>query len=132
MNIDIFFVCVCVCLSLSLSVCISSFVFPIRMLFFTTECCVIFRTDGLVPNIWYQSIGGSSTRCRPPLQYNILFSIHLKKQRRKKANTSSNLTAYGRFEARYAQREKEREVLRMLRRHYGSSVYAADRDVLDR
>ena len=26
----------------------------------------------------------------------------------------------------------DRNVLRMLRRHYGSSVYAADRDVLDR
>ena len=27
-------------------------------------CCLHFRTDGLVPNIWYQGIRGSSTRCR--------------------------------------------------------------------
>jgi hypothetical protein len=59
-----------------------------------SNAVLIFRTDGLVFYIWYQSVGGSSTRCRPsfqPAQYSVLctafgFSHHLKKQGRKKEN----------------------------------------------
>ena len=44
MSIDI------LCASLSLSLCVSCFTSPICRFFFNTECCVIFRIDGLVPN----------------------------------------------------------------------------------
>ena len=38
------------CLSLSLSLCVFCVASSIRRFFFTTDCCVIFRIDGLVPN----------------------------------------------------------------------------------
>jgi hypothetical protein len=78
------------CLSLSLSVRIVKSV--IRRYLTLIECCLIFRIDGLVSNIWYQS-----SRFFNPLSAAIStcttfgLALHLEKQRRKKANTSSNL-----------------------------------------
>ena len=51
------------------------------------RCYLHFRTDRLVPNIWYQSVGGSSTRWRTS-SYTTQHSVFVffEEQRRKKKN----------------------------------------------
>ena len=56
--------------------------------FFTIiKCCSCFRIAGLVPNIWYQSVRGPSTRCRPS-SYTPQHSVFalFEEQRRKKTS----------------------------------------------
>ena len=80
------FVPLSLCLSLSLFVSIS--LIRIHRFFITTECCMLLHTDGFIPNIWYQSVGGFSTRCRPSsytTQHSV-FSFFLEEQSRKKTN----------------------------------------------
>ena len=75
-------VCVCVC------VCVCAYLaYSHTQVLHHHRCCSYFRTDDLVPNIWYQSVGGSSTRCRSSLyttQHSVFISFE--EQRRKKKN----------------------------------------------
>ena len=59
-------------LSLSLSLCASCFLSHAGSSP-SQNVALAFALTALFTNIWYQSIGGSSTRCQPPLQHNILF-----------------------------------------------------------
>ena len=84
---------------LSLSLCVFCLASPIRRFFFNTDCyCVISSTLTalLIPNNWYQSVGCSPSRCRPPfqlLEHNILFSVCVwrnREDRRRKTRLASH------------------------------------------
>jgi hypothetical protein len=69
--------------------------------FLFIECCLIFRTGGIASNIWYQSVGDSSTRCLPPFGFlhsirfsaqHSTFAIFWRNREERKKNASLNLT----------------------------------------